>query len=108
MLLTMPSRMKEAPDPLIHRQFQRLQEQNGITYREYKGAFDRFNGTIREVAAENQVPLVDLAREIPPEKAYMSDVVHFTAAGSEMVAQKIAAVLEPLAASLKKAPAPNQ
>ncbi len=103
-LLTMPSRMKDNPDPLIRRQFQRLEEQNSITYREYKGAFDRFNQTIREVAAANEVPLVDLAQEIPPEKEYMSDVVHFTAAGSEMVAQKITAGLTPVVASLGKRP----
>ncbi|MGO9622300.1 MAG: SGNH/GDSL hydrolase family protein [Desulfobaccales bacterium] len=103
-LMTMPSRMKDAPDPLIRTQFQHLEEQNGISYREYKGAFDRFNQAIREVGAQNQVLVVDLAREIPQEKEYMSDAVHFTATGSEMVAQKIAAGLSPLLASFKKQP----
>ena len=80
-LMTMPSRLKEDPDPLIRRVMQRLEDQNGITYRDFKGAFDRFNQTIREVAAQNRVDLVDLAREIP-QKSLMSDVVHFNPAGS--------------------------
>lgn len=103
-LLTMPSRLKDDPDPLIRRLMQRLEDQNGITYRDFKGAFDRFNQTIREVAAQNQVPLVDLAQEIPQEKEYMSDVVHFNPAGSRLVAQKIVAGLSPLLAALQKRP----
>ncbi len=104
-LMTMPSRLKDDPDPLIRRLMERLEEQNGISYRDFKGAFDRFNQTIREVAGQNRVDLVDLAREIPQEKAYMSDVVHFNPAGSRLVAQKIAAGLSPLVASLKERPA---
>jgi lysophospholipase L1-like esterase len=103
-LLTMPSRLKDDPDPLIRRLMQRLEEQNGITYRDFKGAFDHFNQAIREVAAQNRVLLVDLAQEIPQEKEYMSDVVHFTPAGSRLVAQKIAAGLSPLLAALQKRP----
>jgi lysophospholipase L1-like esterase len=103
-LLTMPSRLKDDPDPLIPRLMQRLEKQNGITYRDFKGAFDRFNQAIREVAAQNRVLLIDLAQEIPQEKEYMSDVVHFTPAGSRLVAQKIAAGLSPLLAALQKRP----
>ncbi len=103
-LMTMPSRLKEDPDPLIRRLMQRLEEQNGITYLDFKGAFDRFNQAIRESAAQNRVLLVDLAQEIPQEKEYMSDVVHFNPAGSRLVAQKIAAGLSPLLASFKKRP----
>ncbi|MGP8049131.1 MAG: SGNH/GDSL hydrolase family protein [Desulfobaccales bacterium] len=103
-LLTMPSRLKDDPDPLIRRLMQRLEDQNGISYRDFKGAFDRFNQEIRGVAAQNRVLLVDLAREIPPEKEYMSDVVHFNPAGSRLVAQKIAAGLAPGLATLPKRP----
>src|SRR5208337_503889 len=103
-LLTMPSRLKDDPDPLIPRLMQRLEKQNGITYRDFKGAFDRFNQVIREVAAQNRVLLVDLAQEIPQEKEYMSDVAHYTPAGSRLVAQKIAASLSPLLAALQKRP----
>jgi len=101
-LMTMPSRLKDHPDPLIARLMKGLEVQQGITYWEFKGAFDRFNQTIREVGARNQVLVVDLAREIPQEKEYMSDVAHYTSAGSRLVAQKIATGLRPLVASLKK------
>jgi lysophospholipase L1-like esterase len=104
-LMTMPSRLKDDPDPLIRRLMQRLEVQNGITYRDFKGAFDRFNQTIREVAGQNRVDLVDLARETPQSKEYMSDVVHFNPAGSRLGAQKIAAGLRPPVASLQKRPA---
>ncbi len=103
-LLTMPSRLKDDPDPLIQRLMQGLERQNGITYREFKGAFDRFNQVIREVGAQNRVMVIDLAGDIPQEKAYMSDVAHYTPAGSRLVAQKIAAGLTPVAASLHKQP----
>ncbi len=106
-LMTMPSRLKDDPDPLIARLMKGLEVQQGITYREFKGAFDRFNQVIREVGAKNQVPVVDLAREIPQEKEYMSDVAHYTPAGSRLVAQKIAAALRPVVSSLNKRPSAN-
>ena len=51
--------------------------------------------------------VVDLARDIPQEKEYMSDVAHYTPAGSRLVAQKIATGLRPLLASLGKRPTVN-
>ena len=85
-LMTMPSRLKDHPDPLIARLMKGLEMKQGITYREFKGAFDRFNQTIREVGSRNQVPVVDLAREIPQENQYLSDVAHYTPEGSRLVA----------------------
>jgi hypothetical protein len=102
--MTMPSRFKDHPDPLIARLMKGLEDQQGITYADFKEAFDRFNQAIREVGARNQVLVVDLAREIPQEKAYMSDVAHYTPAGSRLVAQKVAAALRPLLATLGKRP----
>ncbi len=104
-LMTMPSRLKEPPDPLIARLMKGLEVKQGITYREFKGAFDRFNQTILEVGGRNQVLVIDLAREIPQEKEYMSDVAHYTPAGSRLVAQKIVAGLRPLVSVLNKRPA---
>jgi lysophospholipase L1-like esterase len=106
-LMTMPSRLKDAPDPLIARLMKGLEVQQGLTYREFKGAFDRFNRTIIEVGAKNQVLVVDLAQQVPQEKEYMSDVAHYTPAGSQLVAQKITAALRPLVASLNKRPSAN-
>ncbi|MCL4502232.1 MAG: hypothetical protein M1438_10315, partial [Deltaproteobacteria bacterium] len=84
-----------------------LEVQEGITYEQFKGAFDRFNQTIREVGAQNGVLVIDLAAQVPPENKYMSDVAHYTPEGSRLVAQKIALALEPLTASLNKQPATN-
>ncbi|MFI5329672.1 MAG: SGNH/GDSL hydrolase family protein [Desulfobaccales bacterium] len=106
-LMTMPSRLQDHPDPLIARLMKGLEVQQGITYGEFKGAFDRFNRTILEVGARNQVLVVDLAREIPQDKAYMSDVAHYTPAGSRLVAQKVAAALRPVVATLGKRPTVN-
>ena len=106
-LMTMPSRLKDEPDPLIARLMKNLEVQQGITYRDFKGAFDRFNQVIREVGARNQVLVVDLARALPPEKEYMSDVAHYTPAGSRLVAQKIVAALRPVVSSLNKRPSAN-
>jgi lysophospholipase L1-like esterase len=106
-LMTMPSRLKDAPDPLIARLMKGLEVQQGITYGDFKGAFDRFNRTIREVGAQNGVLVIDLAQQIPPENEYMSDVAHYTPAGSRLVAQRIAAALTPVVSSLGKRPAMN-
>lgn len=106
-LMTMPSRLKDDPDALIARLMKGLEVQQGISYRDFKGAFDRFNQVIREVGARNQVSVVDLARDIPQEKEYMSDVAHYTPAGSRLVAQKIAAALRPVASSLNRRPSAN-
>jgi lysophospholipase L1-like esterase len=106
-LMTMPTRLKDHPDALIARLMKQLEVQQGITYQQFKGAVDRFNQTIREVGAKNQVLVIDLAQEIPQENKFMSDVAHYTPAGSRLVAQKIAAALKPLVDSSGKRAAAN-
>jgi lysophospholipase L1-like esterase len=105
-LMTQPSRLTDHPDPLIKKLMHNLEVSQGITYGEFKGAFDRLNQTIREVGAQNQVLVIDLAREIPPVKKNICDVAHFNDQGSRLVATRIAAaltpVITPLAKKLKK------
>jgi hypothetical protein len=105
-LMTQPSRLTDHPDPLIKRLMHNLEISQGITYGEFKGAFDRLNQTIREVGAKNQVLVIDLAREIPPVKENICDVAHFNDRGSRLVAARIAVdltpVITPLAKKLKK------
>jgi lysophospholipase L1-like esterase len=96
-LMTQPSRLKDHPDPLIQSMMAKLQANESITYDDFKGAFDLFNETIREVGAKNQVLVIDLAREIPPERQYICDVAHFNDEGSQLVAHQIAAKLVPAA-----------
>jgi lysophospholipase L1-like esterase len=102
-LMTQASRLTEHPDPPIKKIMQKLEISQGITYGEFKQAFDLLNRTIREVGAQNQVLVIDLAQEIPPVKENICDVAHFNDQGSRLVAARIAAGLTPsLAPRLKK------
>jgi lysophospholipase L1-like esterase len=103
-LMTQASRLTESPDPLIQKAMQSLEVSQGITYTDFKGAFDRLNQTIRDVGAKNQVLVIDLAREIPPVKDNIADVAHFNDRGSRLVAARIAAALTPIIARLAKKP----
>ena len=103
-LMTQASRLTEAPDPLIKKLMHQLETSQGITYGEFKAAFDRLNQTIREVGAKNQVLVIDLAREIPPVKENICDVAHFNDQGSRLVASRLAADLTPLITRLTKNP----
>jgi len=95
-LMTQASRLTESPDPLIQKLMRSLEINQGITYADFKGAFDRLNQTIRDVGAKNQVLVIDLAREIPPVKENIADVAHFNDRGSRLVAARIAAGLTPV------------
>lgn len=92
-LMTMASRFKDPPDPVIAAPF----KNNSPGYREFKTLFDAFNGVIRQTAIENQVTLIDLAKEIPPEKEYLYDIVHYNDNGSRKAAALISRQLVPLA-----------
>jgi hypothetical protein len=96
--------LTESPDPLIKKVMQGLEVSQGVSYTDFKGAFDRLNQTIRDVGAKNQVLVIDLAREIPPVKENISDVVHLLDQGSRLVAARIAAGLIPVVKSLPKKP----
>ena len=103
-LMTQASRLTDHPDPLIKTMMHSLETSQGITYTEFKSAFDRLNRTIREVGAKNQVLVIDLAGEIPPIKENICDVAHFNDQGSRLVAARIAANLAPALAPLMKKP----
>jgi lysophospholipase L1-like esterase len=107
-LMTQPSRLTTNPDPLIKKMMHQLEVSQGITYGEFKGAFDRLNRTIREVGARNHVPVIDLAGEIPPVRENICDVAHFNDRGSRLVAARIAAGLAPVIAALPKKPLSRQ
>ncbi len=103
-LMTEPSRLTDPPDPFIANLMKKLEKKQGITYKQYKSAFDLFNQTIREVGAANRVLVIDLAKEIPASREYIIDVVHANDAGSKMMARRIAGALEPLVIPLAKPP----
>jgi lysophospholipase L1-like esterase len=103
-LMTQASRLTKSPDPLIQKLMRSLEVSQGITYADFKAAFDRFNQTIRDLGAKNQVLVIDLAREIPPVKENIADVAHFNDQGSRLVAARIAADLTPIITRLAKKP----
>ena len=103
-LMTQASRFTDHPDPPIKKIMHQLEISQGITYEEFKSAFDRLNQTIREVGAKNQALVIDLAGEIPPVKENICDVAHFNDRGSKLVAARIAAGLTPVISSLPKKP----
>lgn len=46
-----------------------------------------YNDVMRQVAGAEAVPLIDLAREMPKDTTFFLDQVHFTAEGSDRVAE---------------------
>jgi lysophospholipase L1-like esterase len=62
--------------------------------------FDRFNDVIREVAAEERIPLVDVARALPANNALFLDVVHHSLDGVRAIAR----VLDSLAPTFMPRP----
>jgi lysophospholipase L1-like esterase len=101
-LMTMANRVKDHPDPFILLLAHNTVETgSGLNYLEFKGLFDLFNQTIREVAAANSVLVIDLDRKVPKEKELMYDFVHLNDAGSKYVSDIIAAQLYPVVNSLK-------
>ena len=103
-LMTMPSRLTANPDPLIAKVMKKVEKDQGITYNQFKGAFDLFNETIREVGARNRILVIDLAQKIPPNRENLCDVAHFTEEGSKLVAASVAEALSPVIASPAKPP----
>ena len=93
-LMTQANRITDHPDPVVAAYIDRYGSDTGISYRKFKELYDAFNDTIREVGRKNQVMVIDLAREVPPDKKYLYDLVHFNDAGSQLAAQIIAARLK--------------
>jgi lysophospholipase L1-like esterase len=89
-LMTQANRVTDHPDPVVAAYIARDGRDRGISYQKFKELYDAFNDTIREVARKNQVMVIDLAREVPPDKKYLYDLVHFNDAGSQLAARIIA------------------
>jgi lysophospholipase L1-like esterase len=77
--------------------------QNGV-YREdlMEAALESYNDVMRDVAAVEQVELVDLAATMPKSLEFFYDDVHFNDAGARVAAAKLAAQLETNPAATSK------
>jgi lysophospholipase L1-like esterase len=95
-LMTQANRITDRPDPVVAAYIGQYGQDTGISYRDFKKLYDSFNETIREVGRKNGVLVIDLAREVPPTREYLYDMVHFNDAGSKLAAKIIAAQLKPL------------
>jgi len=93
-LMTQANRITDHPDPVVAAYIARDGRDRGISYQEFKELYDAFNDTIRDVGRKNQIMVIDLAREVPPDKKYLYDLVHFNDAGSQLAARIIAARLK--------------
>ncbi len=82
----------------LERQIQPIFQSWGLSYEQYKVCYDTLNETVRKVAAEQGVLLIDLDRMVPKTRHTMYDVVHLNAEGSRQVAD---IVTKALTASLR-------
>ncbi len=89
-LMTQANRITDHPDPVVAAYINRFGRDTGLNYRDFKKIYDAFNETIRQIGRQNQVLVIDLAREVPPDKSYLYDMVHFNDKGSRYAAGIIA------------------
>jgi len=92
-LMTQANRFKDEPDSVESPIAGKLREY-GASPEEFKEAYRLFNETIRVVAEDNGVPLIDLAARIPQDKKFIYDLVHYNDAGSRLAAQIISDSLQ--------------
>jgi hypothetical protein len=93
-LMTQANRITDRPEPVVEAYVNRFGRDAGIGYQDFKQVYDALNETIRRVGRQNQVMVIDLAREVPPDKTYLYDMVHFNDRGSRYAAGIIAARLK--------------
>jgi lysophospholipase L1-like esterase len=96
LLMTQANRFKNNPDQIIMDSMEKLKTEHGINYDSYKEVYDLFNETIRQIGARNNVLVIDLDKEVPQEKEYMYDAVHFNDTGSRLAAEIISRDLKDL------------
>jgi lysophospholipase L1-like esterase len=95
--LTQPMIYGEVIDPVSGADLRRV-DIGGINGKTDWEIMQLYNGVLRQVAAKNQVPLIDLAAEMPKSSAYFYDTFHFTNEGCRLVAKIIAEHLAPILA----------
>ncbi len=60
-----------------------------LDYDGLKALHDVFNQTIRDVGNEHEVVVIDLAEQVPQEKEFIADAVHYNDTGSQLTAEII-------------------
>lgn len=75
------------------RHWMRLLEDGVYTEAEMDAGLEKLNDTMRAVAAEDSIPLYDLARELPKSLEYFYDDCHFNTAGARAAGQGLARIM---------------
>jgi len=88
-MMTQANRFAMVPDKIIESHLEAMLVSLSISYTEFKEVYDLFNQTIRDIAYRESIECIDLAKDIPQDKKYMYDSVHFNNTGSEYVAEYI-------------------
>lgn len=89
-LMTQFNRLTEALPTNLEQQLVPVEKGWGLTYAEYRAAYAAINETLRQVAKEQKVLLIDLDHIVPKSAEYMYDIVHLNARGSHFVADVVA------------------
>lgn len=85
-LITQPLLFGNAADPATGAELGQVKSRffNGETY---WCLLEKYNDVTRNLAMENNIPLIDLARWMPKDSRYFYDAMHFTNAGSVEVSR---------------------
>lgn len=89
-LMTQFNRLAEVPDEVTARNMRSFERDWGMGYASYKACLSGFNESVRRVARERGVLLIDLEARVPKQSRYLFDIVHLNTAGSELAAGIIA------------------
>ena len=102
-LMTQFSRLKPT-DEFIRKTYEMKQteKEKVLDFDSLCSYFDSLNQIIREIAAEEDLLLIDLAKEIPAESTYIYDMVHLNTNSSILAANIIAEQLQNRYYSIKK------
>jgi len=88
-LMTQANRFVELPDPIVLAGIDRLKDK-GIDYPLWLKLYTSFNATIKRVAIQEQIQLIDLDNLVPKESKYLYDAVHLSDHGSILVSEIVA------------------
>ena len=88
-LLTQPSLFGKGIDPITNADLEKHRLYDDVNGLQWWKIMERYNDITRQVALENDIFLIDLAREMPKSSLYFYDIVHFTNAGAEKVSEII-------------------
>lgn len=98
-LMTQFNRFTENPEPNLLKQMENIEKDWGTPYAAYREAYRALLDTMRAVAREQKVELIDLDQMVPKTKEYMYDTVHLRPKGAalvaDIVAPRLAEILKP-------------